>query len=266
MPNAVDRIGHWRCLGGAPHWLEGAKSSQAAWINFQLSISQFWDGKKWIDWMPYDYGIIGKVFLLDKEGKKLEKGFHRLKEVMGWDGNPDTLDSDDWITPPCSIEVEDNEHKGRIYKQVKWINAYEADPNRVGGVSTASQPAIVSRLVNELGPSIRALFGGNVSTPKPPPPTKPQVLAPPAVKPITYPAIGVPSVVPVAVPEPGTTRDAAWEAVKAFAFKHELEPRTPQRLWQEKYAELFVGRDEASLNGAEWLRLQEEVIKATTPF
>lgn len=287
MPQELDRAGQFRCLGGAQKWLEDSKTSKSLSLMFAFQISQWWNPETsaWEDWTGYEVVTIGRQVLLKADGSRFEAGFQRLRDVLGWDGDPESLDSENWRTPPCSIEVANETYKGQTRPKVQWINAYDyvKGASNTPGTSSASGK---SRLINEHGSALRATFGGRPATaPLPPPPASPPRLAPPPVAASpTYPPVGgqaapapsngqVPPPPPAPVPPPPSappvetaTEATAWNDCCAAGQQKGQDPSVVGQVWRERMGILFGDRPSTQFTGPEWHQLRVAVIASIPPF
>jgi hypothetical protein len=108
------------------------KNGFPQWIA-QLQATEFYDEetKQWVDWTSYEEKhITAYTVLFGGEGRPL-LSFGQLQKAVGWSGvSFSELTTMDYSQVNIQWRVETNLYEGVTSLQVKWIDAYDAEPGR----------------------------------------------------------------------------------------------------------------------------------------
>ncbi len=123
----IDREGTFRARP-IDQGIKTFKDSMAIAIGVRYQIIEQLDGA---DWQEVDgYTAFGDLWVIKKDGTPNEEAVKRLMELFGWDGDLETVTSQDWSERPVQINVEANEYDGRTHYSVAWVNPYDYSPQR----------------------------------------------------------------------------------------------------------------------------------------
>lgn len=105
--------------------------------------------------------IVAYLVLIGKDGT-MTKGAESVQAALGWSGkNFNELNDTDYSDTKIQFRVEENEYPpGNFKMQVRWINPFDADPNR--SVKKLDKTAI-KNLNSKHGAALRS-FGKNAPT------------------------------------------------------------------------------------------------------
>ena len=248
MPQ-VDRAGIFKAAPPTEYALE--KSKEGAWgVRFRFDLTHYLNGSEWVDWSVYGQHAYGTVWFIRKDGKPNDRGVETLRDVLGWDGNPDSIENKTWQPPACQVVVKADEYDGKTRFRVEWINPLDHQGAGLKGANDSD----VADLKARFGATLRALFGTQaVKAPKPngkplpPPPSRApaQKSAPPA-----------------------GSKERAWAAFCATNASHP-KPLDHDELtaeWVRIMAELFGNKPEAEFTPADWARMEKEGPAGLIPF
>lgn len=156
-------------------------ASGSVCISLRANVTGFWDNDQWQDWREYGVTVEGDVFIINKQGQLLDRAVQSLINHAGWDGDFRSANDGSWKPTPCQCTIKANEFNGITSYKINFINSYDQDPARGGGLT----PEKARELANKFGPAMRAL-AGNVQRNAPPPdaakpiaPSRPAALSSP---------------------------------------------------------------------------------------
>lgn len=148
-------------------WKVGKSSGGAVELAIDFALFGWWDGTQWIE---CDCEIQGYFYLTNKEGKINERSVETVEDVLGWNRS----DGLNWFLnatnlPDCQLALDYEDYKGQQKIKVKWLNAFDRDPNSGLG---DSDPTEVKALDAQFGSVFRATARKPV-TAKPAAPARP---------------------------------------------------------------------------------------------
>jgi hypothetical protein len=256
MPQ-IDREGIFKTAAGAQHGLEEQKNSKSVAVAINFQITDKLEGSEWQNWGEYGYHAWARVWLIKADGTVNENAVKTLRDVLGWDGDLDSIGSDKWSLPACQITVKGEAYGSQLRHKVDYINPIDYSP----GPRTAPAEKVQS-LKTVYGSQIRALFGNQqIKTPAP------------AKKPAPMPPLRPASMATLPPPPPAAkgvhgTKQRAWVAfVEANAAI--ANPRSDAVLakeWDHVFSQFFGDRDESSLTPQDWVRMETDGPAEMTPF
>lgn len=235
------------------------RSKEGAWaVVLKIAIHEWLSGtNEWEDWQAYNFCVYARVYFIKKDGRPNEKGVEMLRDTLGWDGDPYSIERKLWQPPACQVLVKANEYNGQTSYRGEWIDPYDYEGSGVGQAS----PEDVAALATTHGSQLRAMFG-----------TKPVTAPPPTGKPAspTPPTAPKPPAAPQSTPGtvPHGTKARAW--AEWVAWNNRLpDPLSEEQLtkgWHSVYAMWFADREEKTLTSKEWLQMETQGPAAIPPF
>jgi len=100
----------------------------------KLLAAEYWDTdeQKWVNWKDVEENeITAFLTLFGSTGETLT--CKQVKKVTGWSGVSFTeLNGIDPTKVCLQFRIEDNEYKGKVTQQVKWVDVYDATPGGAG--------------------------------------------------------------------------------------------------------------------------------------
>lgn len=179
--------------------------------------------------------ITAYVYLEKKDGSINDRAVEDLKKALGWPGdNPfwlegrgDPPNTGPEQLPDCQVTLDWEEYKGKRSIRVQWINPYDSE----GGGIQHSTDDVRKRVLNRLGPKLRAMAGG---TPAAKPAANPTGNAPartPPAAPATPPPAAAPPTAPPAAKPARSTSNDAWAAFCAHEKAQGLTDAVLQNAW-----------------------------------
>ena len=158
MPQ-VDRAGIFKAAPPTEYALE--KSKEGAWgVRFRFELTDYLNGSEWVDWSVYGQHAYGTVWFLRKDGKPNVRGVETLRDVLGWDGDPASIENRTWTPPACQVVVKADEYNGKTRFRVEWINPWTIR-------CRSGNDSDVADLKARFGPTLRACLEHAVNAPKP---------------------------------------------------------------------------------------------------
>lgn len=268
MPT-LNKEGTFKVAGRAPTSLE-EKESGAVLAVIKFTTTHELKGTQWV---PFDgFHVYARQCIVKKDGKANKTGIECMKNVLGWDGDIDSIAENRMDTPEAQVVVRAETYNDTLSYNVQFIN-----PAEYTGVPRGASKEQVSRLKAKYGAALRAEYGakpvtpggspGKASNAKPgTPKASPRASAKAASK---APEPGTES--PPASPTNGAlvkscTKDEAWEEFSKDYQKTTEESEYITGEWHRIKEVLFGEKPESTFTGADWWRMKTEGSAAVIPF
>lgn len=108
-------------------WTVGPTKNGAIELTVDFHLTGWFDGE---NWLVTDAEIIGRFYLVTKDGTINTKTVETVEDVFGWN----QADGTEWFAhiqelPACQVSCEFEEYNGKNTLKVKWLNAFDRDPN-----------------------------------------------------------------------------------------------------------------------------------------
>lgn len=256
MPQ-IDREGIFKVAAGGQHGLEKADSGAVA-VAIKFKITDKLEGNDWQDWSAYSYETWARLWIIGKDGNVNEKAIQTLRDILGWDGDLDSVGAERWQLPACQVNVKADTYDGKTKYKAEWINPIDYVPD---SRPKSAPPETVQSLKNQFGAQIRACFGNRPLANTAPPAKAPPLPSPRAAATSTLPPPPAPKGV-------HGTKQRAWTAFVEHNGKLS-NPHPDDGLgaqWARVYSQFFGGRDEQSLTPQDWVKMEQEGPAEITPF
>jgi hypothetical protein len=151
------------------------KNGFPQWVA-QLEATEYYDDetKQWVNWTSYEEKhITVYTVLFGGEGKPL-LSYNQLQKAIGWSGvSFSELVTMDYSQVKIQWRVETNLYEGVTSLQVKWIDAYDAEPGRtIQKLDPDKVKELDAKYINALrqasgGPKPKKVEPGPISAPAP---------------------------------------------------------------------------------------------------
>lgn len=229
MPQ-VDREGIFKAAAGAGVSLKQVASGAMA-VTLNLRLTDYLNGNEWVPWSEYGQHVYADIWLIKTDGSVNQTAVETLKNVLGWDGNPDTLESLE--TPAVQVTVKAETRNNQTYYNGTWINPLDYLPG-----PKPLDTSILDQLKKAHGSKLRAAFGS--------PPAK------------TGKSVPKPTELPPVPPRPGCTKDEAWAAYCAAGTSLGLDDAAVADCWRRT---VMAQGDEATFGPQLWASIRDDAEK-----
>lgn len=137
--------------------------SGAIAVNIEVACEEFYHGGDEdydAGWYEYDgeYSVIGRVWVVKKNGKLNKTSVESLMKNAGWDGSFESVVNETWHPEPVSVVVNRDEYNGRVRYVASWVNHFDNVPG--GGLGNVSGDK-AQDLQRRFGGELRAIAGNS---------------------------------------------------------------------------------------------------------
>lgn len=126
----LDRTGIFKAVPAA--WTVKSMESGAVAVNLEFTITAQLEGSEWTDWRGYEeHFAFGDFWVVKKDGTINTKSVQQLVAALGWSGDLRHVTG----SPPeveVQVTVKAEEHNGKTYHKVSWINPGNYTPRPEG--------------------------------------------------------------------------------------------------------------------------------------
>ena len=251
MP-VIDRPGIFKVASCAELGIKKSKieNSLAIAAVIKFTITEMWNGKEWVEW-NYAQHVYAQLWFIGKTGQLKDNAVDTLRDVLGWDGDPDSLTDGTLQTPECKVEVKNEpyEKDGITKNSFKVDRIYRLDSSGSGIKSVA--PDVLVKIKAMYGNRLKAACQKQPSSPPGSPVSPPQ--SPPSTSIQTY---------------PDSDKNGAWAAFKARQQESgpPIEDDELDATWHRALSELIPGKLEEEFTPTDWGIIKHEGPGLVIPF
>lgn len=212
------------------------KESQSVGLNITARIDEALNGKAWDDWSQYAMHAYGTLWVIKKDGSINEQAAESARDVLGWDGNVDSIDAAK--LSPCQFNVKPDTYNNKTTYKIAWVNPWDYE----GGMQPLD-PSALAQIKTMHGAKLRAFFGVRKSGSQAPPPSAPPKSPPPVGHQTES--------------SGSATRDEAWAAALETCKGDEKKALVH---WDKniKVREEMVGKGETDFTPNDWAAVRDD--------